>query len=118
MWEIKMKMALKVHQVWEAIEPGTDNIDKTNMATALLFQSIPETLTLQIGALDNAKAIWDAIRTRYIGADRVREARLQTLMTEFDRMKMNDTETIDDFSGKLTEIASKSTALGENIEES
>lgn len=39
-------------------------------------------------------------------------------MTEFDRTKMKDTESIDFFSGRLTEISSKSTALGESIEES
>lgn len=113
-----MKMALKVHNVWEAIDPGITDSDKNNLATALLFQSIPETLTLQVGALDTAKAVWEAIQSRYVGADRVREARLQTLMTEFDRLKMKDSDSIDDFSGKLTEISSKATALGESIEES
>ena len=53
-----------------------------------------------------------------MGAYRVREARLQTLMAEFDRLKMKDTDKIDDFVGKLSEISSKSAALGETIEES
>ena len=47
----------------------------------------------------------------------MKEARLQTLMAEFDRLKMKETETIDDFTGKLSEISSKSAALGEEIEE-
>lgn len=63
-WAIKMNMALKVHKVWETIEPGTGDIYKNNMATALLFQSIPETLTLQIGALETSKEVWEEIRTR------------------------------------------------------
>ncbi|CAA7013625.1 unnamed protein product [Microthlaspi erraticum] len=54
-------------------------------------------------------------RTRW--ADRVKEARLQTLMTEFDRLKMKDTESIDDFAGRLSEISSKTAALGEEIED-
>lgn len=52
-----------------------------------------------------------------MGAGRVREARLQTLMAEFERLKMKDSDTIDNFVGKLSKIASKSAALGENIEE-
>ncbi|KAF8117140.1 hypothetical protein N665_0012s0144 [Sinapis alba] len=48
---------------------------------------------------------------RYVGAERVKEARLQTLMSEFDRLKMKDTEKIDDFVGKLSEISSKSVVL-------
>lgn len=87
------------------------------MATALLFQSIPEALILQVGELDTAKKACDAIKSRYMGAERVREARLQTLWVEFDRLRMKDTDTIDDFAGKLSEISSKSAALGETIEE-
>ena len=87
------------------------------MAIALIFQSIPEALILQVGAIDNAKKVWDVIKARNMGADRVKEARLQTLMAEFDRLKMNDTYSIDSFVRRLLEITSKSSALGENIEE-
>lgn len=52
-----------------------------------------------------------------MGADRVKESRLQTLMSEFERLKMKDIDRIDNFVGKQSEIASKSAALGENIEE-
>lgn len=40
----------------------------------------------------------------------------EALMADFDRLKMKDTESIDDFVGKLSEILSKSAALGEEIE--
>lgn len=39
-------------------------------------------------------------------------------MNEFDRLKMKDKETVDEFSGKLFEISSKLAALGVSIEES
>lgn len=111
-WAMRMKIALKVNKVWKTIEPGSKAEDKNNLAIALLFQSIPEALTLQVGDLDTAKAIWDEIKARHIGSKRVREARLQTLMAEFDRLKMKDGETIDTFVGKLSEITSKSASLG------
>ena len=97
------------------VEGGDD--EKNNMAMALLVQSIPEALVLQVGELDTTKKVWDAIKTRHMGADRVKEARLQTLMADFDRLKMKDDESIDDFTGRLSEISSKSAALGEEIEE-
>lgn len=112
-----MKIALKVNKVWETIEPGTKDEEKDNMAIALLFQSIPEALILLVGDLDTSKAVWDAIKTRHIRAERVKEARLQTLMAEFDRIKMKETDTIDVFVGKLSEISSKSASLGEFIDE-
>lgn len=34
------------------------------MAIALIFQSIPEALILQVGAIDNAKKVWDVIKAR------------------------------------------------------
>ena len=80
-----MKILLKVHQVWEVIETESADGDKNDMATALLFQSIPEALILQVGELDTTKKVWDAIKLINMGAERVKEARLQTLMAEFDR---------------------------------
>lgn len=116
-WAIRMKVALKVNKVWEVIELGSKDENKNDMAIALLFQSIPEALILQLGDLDTAKAVWEAIKARHVGADRVKEARLQTLMAEFDRIKMKESDTIDTFVGKLSEISSKSIALGEIIDE-
>ena len=117
-WAMRIKVLLKVHKVWEVIDEESSDSEKNNLATALLFQSIPEVLILQVGELSSAKQVWEAIKARHMGADRVREARLQTLMAEFDRLKMKDTETIDDFVGKLSEISSKAASLGDNIEES
>ena len=116
-WSMRMKIALKVCKVWETIDPGNKDEEKNNMAIAFLFQSIPEALILQVGDIDTAKGVWEAIKTRYVGAERVKEARLQTLMAEFDRLKMKDEDTIDTFVGKLSEISSKSASLGEMIEE-
>lgn len=116
-WALRMRILLRVHKVWEVVETEAEDNAKNDMAMALLFQSVPETLILQVGELGTAKKVWDAIKARYVGAKRVKEARLQTLMAEFDCLKMKDTETIDDFVGKLSEISSKSSSLGEEIEE-
>ena len=116
-WRMRMKVLLKIYKVWETIEPGIKDPDKNNIAIGLLFQAIPESMILQVGEQETSKGIWDAVKARNVGADRVKEARLQTLMTEFDRIKMKDSDTIDSFSGKLSEMGSKSAALGKIIEE-
>ncbi|XP_013617870.1 PREDICTED: uncharacterized protein LOC106324452 [Brassica oleracea var. oleracea] len=97
-WSMRMKVLLRVHEVWDTIEPGSDDQKKNDVAIALLFQSVPETLILQVGEQTASKEIWNAIKSRHLGADRVREARLQTLMTEFDRLKMDDGDTVYDFA--------------------
>nr|GEW32124.1 hypothetical protein [Tanacetum cinerariifolium] len=55
----------------------------------------------------------EAIETRNLGADSVKDARLQTLITEFETMKMFDNGTKDEYAVKLSGIASKSVTLGE-----
>lgn len=115
-WTIRMQAALEVHKVWEAIEPGEG--DKNVMARALLFQSIPEAMTLQVGKLKTAKEIWEAIKMRYMGAERVRKARLMTLKADLNRVKMKESETIDSFVSRITELTAKCASLGEIIEES
>lgn len=116
-WAIRMKNLLKINKVWDLVETETNEMDKNDMAIGLLFQGMPESLILQVGELSTAKKVWDAIKTRHVGAERVREARLQTLMAEFDRLKMKETDKIDDFVGKLTEITTTTKVLGEKIEE-
>ena len=116
-WTMRMEAALRVHKVWEAIDPGEAKGEKNDVARALLFQSIPEALILQVGNLVTAKEIWEAISTRHVGADRVRKARLQTLIADFSRLKMKETDSIDSFVGKIRELSTKSAALGQIIEE-
>ncbi|XP_076949352.1 uncharacterized protein LOC143621973 [Bidens hawaiensis] len=116
-WAMRMKIVLRVHKVWDTIGSNSADDEKNDLAIALLFQSIPENLIMQVGNQETTKDPWGAIKSRHLGADRVREARLQTLTTEFDNLKMRDSESIDDFAGKLSSLASKSTALGEEIEE-
>jgi hypothetical protein len=58
-----------------------------------------------------------SIKTCHQGADRVKEARVQTLITEYDGLKTKDQETIDDFASKLSGLASKSASLGRIIED-
>ena len=56
-WAIKMKILLKVHKVCDIIEAEGGDDEKNNMVMALLVQSIPETLVLQVGELDTAKRV-------------------------------------------------------------
>ncbi|GKE31854.1 uncharacterized mitochondrial protein-like protein [Tanacetum coccineum] len=73
-WRMRMEFLLGIHRVWDVVDPGSDDAKKNNIVKGLLFQSIPEDL----------------------------EARLQTLITEFENMKMLDNGTIDEYAAKLS----------------
>ncbi|XP_021971361.1 uncharacterized protein LOC110866523 [Helianthus annuus] len=117
-WAIRMRVIFNVHGVWEQIEPGTGvDAKKNNIAIALMFQAILEEQILQVGNLKTAKEMLDVLKTRHLGADRIREARLQTLMAEFEKLKMKDQSAIDEFANKLSGYASRAASLGSVIEE-
>ncbi|GJS60264.1 pol polyprotein, partial [Tanacetum coccineum] len=116
-WKMRMEVLLGIHGVWDVVDPGSDDAKKNNIVKGLLFQSIPEDLILQIRSMKTEKEMWEAIKTRNLGVDRVKEARLQTLITEFENMKMSDNDSIDAYAAKLSGIASKSATLGEVMSE-
>lgn len=60
----------------------------------------------------------EAIKARHVEANRGKDAMQQIFMTNIDRMKMKETDMIDDFVSELLELSTKSETLGENIEES
>ncbi|GKC74561.1 zinc finger, CCHC-type containing protein [Tanacetum coccineum] len=120
-WAIRMQIILEANGLWEMIEPNeTTQADnkKDKTATAFLYQALSEEQLLQITKHKTAKAIWDALKTRHIGEERVQQARLQTLKSEFEMLHMKEDEPIDTFTAKLTTLVNKAASLGHTIEDS
>lgn len=116
-WTMRMKVLLRFHDVWETIEPGSKDQKRNDLATVMIFQGIPENLILQVGDHESPKEIWEALKALNLGADRVIEARLHTLMIDFDRLMMKDNESIDSFSGRMSEYVGTAASLGHTMEE-
>ena len=119
-WSIMVETVLKAYGLWEAVDPvikGTVEARKNHTTKALIFQTLPEDILLQVAKHKDAKDVWEAIRVRYLGADRVQKARLQTLRSELEMLKMRENETINDFSGKISGIVAKFKSLGSNLED-
>ncbi|GJX18850.1 zinc finger, CCHC-type containing protein [Tanacetum coccineum] len=93
------------------------NNKKDKTAIAFLYQALPEEQLLQITKHKTVKAIWDSLRTRHIGEERVQQARLQTLKSDFEMLHMKEDETIDTFTAKLTTLVNKAASLGHTMED-
>nr|GEY91094.1 zinc finger, CCHC-type [Tanacetum cinerariifolium] len=120
LWAIRMQIIFEANGLWEMIEPlETTKADnkKDETAIALLYQALTEEQLLQITKHKIAKAIWDALKTRRVGEKRVQQARLQTLKSDFEMLRMKEDETIDTFTGKLTTLVNKEASLGNTIED-
>nr|GEW86720.1 hypothetical protein [Tanacetum cinerariifolium] len=103
---MRMEVLLGIHGVWDVVDPGLADAKKNIIVKGLLFQSILKDLVLQIGNLKIEKEMWEAIKTRNLRADHVKEAILQTLVIEFKNLKMTDNATIDEYA-TLGEVMSE-----------
>lgn len=124
-WAQKMKVFMQAHGVWEAIETketkdGKSTVeDKTDKrALAVIYQGISEEQLLSIADKSTAKGAWDALKIMSLGAEKVKQARAQTLKGEFEALRMKETEQLDDFYMKLNHLVSNIRALGEKMDES
>ncbi|KAK9074991.1 hypothetical protein SSX86_003310 [Deinandra increscens subsp. villosa] len=119
-WAIKMEALMDAQGVWEAIQPEVGaavDEKKSKMARAFIFQAIPEEILLQVAKKKTAKEVWDSLKTRYIGAERVQKARQHTLKSEFESLRMKEGETIDEYAGKLSGMISKYNSVGAVLED-
>lgn len=121
-WAIKMKVFMQAQGVWDAVEPRTANtaveVKKDKMALAAIYQSIPEDLLLGLAEKKSSKEAWEALKTQFMGEERVRTARIQTLKAEFESLNMKESEGVDEFAVKVSNIVSTMRALGDMVEES
>lgn len=118
-WAVKMKALMRAQGVWDAVVAVSGKVDDTMDQKALtaIYQSIPDDVFAFIAEKTTSHEAWEAIKTNRLGDDRIKEARLQTLKSEFERLKMKDTETIDDFALRMTTIVNGIRGLGEKFEE-
>lgn len=121
-WAIKMKVFMQAHAVWEAIDPKDPKAkveERTyKIALAAIYQGIPKDMLLSIAEKTTTKDVWEAIKIMCLGADRVKKAKVQTLKSDFESLKMKDSENLDEFCMKLNNLVANIRALGEVIEES
>ena len=73
---------------------------------------------MQVVNKNTSKEIWESLKTRFVGADRVKNARLQALKSDFSAMRMNDGETLDQYAGRITTISVQYSNVGGTLEES
>jgi hypothetical protein len=85
---------------------------KDQKVKAHLLQCIPDDILMQVAKKKSGKEVWDSLKARFVGADRVRDARLQTLKSDFDAVEMKDDDPQDQVVGRLTALSVKSSSLG------
>jgi hypothetical protein len=125
-----MRFFLKSIDVWSVIESGFQAPDKpttewsiaenksrvaNDKAMNALFLAILQTEHSRISNCDSAKDAWEILETTYKGTNHVKAAKLQMLVSKFEKIEMLEDETFDDFFGKLSEIRNSMINLGKKV---
>ncbi|GJS08435.1 zinc finger, CCHC-type containing protein [Tanacetum coccineum] len=71
---------------------------------------------MQVAQYSTIKEVWDSIKVKHLGADLVQKARLQTLRSELETLRIKPNEKVSDFGGRLSSIMGKFKGLGETLE--
>ncbi|XP_038890290.1 uncharacterized protein LOC120079908 [Benincasa hispida] len=132
-WAIRMQAYMEGCNYWEAIKqdyeivPLPDNptihqnkthkerVTRKTKARACLYIVVSLAIFNRIMALKSIKEIWEFLKSEYEGDERFKGMKVLNLMREFKRMKMKDSESINEYSDKLIGIANKERALGTNL---
>nr|GEV01728.1 hypothetical protein [Tanacetum cinerariifolium] len=116
-WAIKMRVNLQAQGVWDATQCGGVKDRQDRMALAAIYQAIPKDVLLMLADKDTAKEGWETLRTMHMGADRVKEGKVQTLRSDFEVICMKDSESVDEFAMRLNTIVTGIRSLGDKIED-
>jgi hypothetical protein len=116
-WAALMRVMLQARGLWIAVSMGTDDYTEDRMALEVIAKAVPTEMMGSITTKATAKTAWDAIRTMYVGVERVRKAKANTLRREFDTLKFCDRETLDDFHVRLNKIALELAVLNDGCTE-
>jgi hypothetical protein len=124
-WCIRVQAIMVDQDEWGVVElePGesatTPTAEEAAKITAKdkkikshLLQCIPDDLLMQVAKKKMGKEVWESMKARFVGADRVKDARLQTLKSEFDAIQMKEDDPLDQIVGKLTAMSVKYSSLG------
>jgi hypothetical protein len=117
-WAVKMKIILRSLGVWSVIEGGDIDADKDQGAMVAISQAVPDDVMMAIAEKQTAKEAWDALREMRVGEDRVKKARVQVLKRQLNKLHMEDSETINEFSMKLTTLVGEIRSLGTKLDDS
>ena len=71
----------------------------------------------KISSIETAKEAWTILQTTYKGTKVVKDSKLQRLTISFEKIKMEEDESFDEFYAKLKDIVNLTFNLGETIPE-
>ncbi|KAK1660307.1 hypothetical protein QYE76_048469 [Lolium multiflorum] len=124
LWALNMEVAMEAEEIWEAIDPGGDDYvkggakyTKDRKALTAIYSVVPKDVMQHLVGKKSAKDAWETIKTLHQGHARVREAHLQTLTKSYEDLKMEESETVDQFAARFVTLINAIRGYGEKLDE-
>ncbi|GJV64547.1 putative RNA-directed DNA polymerase [Tanacetum coccineum] len=80
-----------------------------------LYQAIDRVTFEQILDRKTSKAVWESMKRRFAGNDRVKKSMLQKLRRDFEVLEMKTNETIPEYFGRVLMISNQMRSNGESM---
>ena len=96
---------------WSAEEDRKSSANST--AINLIFAGVTLSVFRYISHCETAKEAWDILQVTFEGTTKVKAFKLQQLTTQFENLRMEEDENIEQFNGRICHIAHQAGTLGE-----
>ncbi|KAL1204610.1 hypothetical protein V5N11_033246 [Cardamine amara subsp. amara] len=124
-WSELMENLLRAKGLWSLVAEGYTETAEGVEATAeqhklledlkmkdhqvkhYLFQAIDRVVFEQILDRKTSKIIWESMKKKFGGNDRVKRSLLQTLRRDFEVLAMKTDENIDDYFGRVMYVSNR-----------
>ncbi|KAK1664293.1 hypothetical protein QYE76_052452 [Lolium multiflorum] len=124
LWALNMEVAMEAAEIWEAVDPGGNDYvkggakyTKDRKALTAIYSVVPKDVMQHLVGKKSAKDAWETIKTLHQGHARVREAHLQTLTKSYEDLKMEESETVDQFAARFVTLINAIRGYGERLDE-
>ncbi|MQM10854.1 hypothetical protein Taro_043752 [Colocasia esculenta] len=132
-WKTKMEFFLQGldYKIWSIIEEGDllvtnkkdkwieDDKKKISLnceAKSILCYALSKKEFNRISTCKSAMEMWEKLRITYEGTDKVKETRIDILVTQYERFQMQPKESITQMYSKFTDITNGLADLGKSYE--
>ncbi|XP_058760492.1 uncharacterized protein LOC131633828 [Vicia villosa] len=133
-WSIKMKALLGSQDVWGVVEKGFKEQDEASLSQGvkdtlkesrkkdkkslfLIYQSVDEDTFEKISNATTTKEAWGKLQTCNKGVEQVKKIRLQTLIGDFERLFMEESESISDYFSRVLSVVNQLKRNGEDVDD-
>ena len=85
------------------------------MALDAITSAVPTEMVVSLAAKATALEAWNAVKDRRVGSEQVQKTEAQRLLRQFENIRFNDGEGVDDFTLRLQNIVAALETVGETI---